>query len=366
MATDNKSPVHAIQEKHGATFTEEDGGWFWSDNFGDTNAEFAAIRKGASMWDVYALQKWDLTGPDAARAAQRLFTNNLATLVSGQVRYGAMVDESGLMIDDGTIFKLSDDHWWVFTNSPEYAAELSKRTSDLTYDIVNRTSEMPVLSIQGPRSREILQALTDTNLHDIRYFRFLAEPVTLAGIPVRVLRTGFSGELGFELIPRREDAESLWLKLVESGVTPVGTDAVQIARAESGLIIMESDYFPGKTSPYDVSLDKMIALDGDLDFIGKEALRKVAANPPHRFKTLRIDGATVPADGAAVMKNGEHVGTVTSPVMSPDFGVLGLAVLRTEFSGDGELVEVALPDGKTTATVTILSIHDPDKRKPRS
>lgn len=365
MATDNRSPVHEIQEKHGATFTEEDGGWFWSDNFGDVTAEFRAIRDGASMWDVYALQKWDITGQDAARAAQRLFTNNLATLVSGQVRYGAMVDESGLMIDDGTIFKLGDDHWWVFTNSPDYAEALASSASDLSYDIVNRTHEMPVLSIQGPKSREILQGLTDAKLADLRYFRFWADPVTLAGMPVRVLRTGFSGELGFELIPRREDEVALWQKLVDLGVTPVGTDAVQIARVEAGLIIMEADYFPGKTSPYDVSLDKMIALDSDLDFVGKDALRKVAANPPHRLKTLRIDGETVPADGAAVLKNGEHVGTVTSPVSSPDYGVIGLAVLRTEYSGDGEILEVALPEGSTTASVTILSIHDPDKRKPR-
>ena len=366
MSTDNRSPIHAIQERHGATFTEEEGGWFWSDNFGNVDAEFEAIRNTASMWDVFALQKWDVTGADAARAAQRLFTNNLSTLVPGQVRYGAIVDESGLMLDDGTIFKLADDHWWVFTNSPDYADSLAAVAGDLDYNIENRTLNMPVLSIQGPKSREILQGLTDANLSEIRYFRFLLAPVDVAGFPVRVLRTGFSGELGFELIPRREDAEALWLALVAAGVTPVGTDAVQIARIESGLIIMESDYFVGKTSPYDVSLDKMIALDGDLDFVGKDALRKVATNPPNRFKTLRIAGDVVPEDGAAVLKNGEPIGTVTSPAASPTFGVLGLAVLRSEFAKDGEVVDVALPNGTTTASVTLLSIHDPDKRKARS
>ena len=366
MTTDNRSPVHAIQEKHGATFTEEDGGWFWSDNFGNVDAEFEAIRNTASMWDVFALQKWEVTGPDAGRAAQRIFTNNLTTLVPGQVRYGAMVDESGLMLDDGTVFKLADDHWWVFTNSPDYDESLAAVAGDLNYSIVNRTHQMPVLSIQGPKSREILQGLTDTDLSGIRYFRFLLDPITVAGFPVQVLRTGFSGELGFELIPKREDTERLWLALVAAGVTPVGTDAVQIARIESGLIIMETDYFIGKTSPYDVSLDKMIALDADVDFVGKEALRKTAANPPNRLKTLRIDGDVVPADGAAVLKNGEHVGTVTSPAASPTFGVIGLAVLETDFSRDGETLEVALPDGATTASVTVLSIHDPDKRKARS
>jgi aminomethyltransferase len=366
MTSDNRSPVHAIQEKHGATFTEEDGGWFWSDNFGDVEAEFRAIRDGASMWDVFALQKWDVTGQDAGRAAQRLFTNDLASMAAGQVRYGALVDDSGLMIDDGTVFKLADDHWWVFTNSPGYADALAAAAGDLSYSIANRTHQMPVLSVQGPKSREILQGLTDTSLSDLRYFRFLLEPVTIAGVPVTLLRTGFSGELGFELIPPRDQAEQLWLSLVAAGVTPIGTDAVQIARIESGLIIYEADYFAGKTSPFDVSLDKMVALDADIDFVGKEAMRRVAANPPNRLKTLRIDGDTVPADGAAVLKNGEHVGTVTSPAASPDFGVIALAVLETDFSGNGQVLEVALPTGSTTATVTGLSIHDPDKRKPRS
>ena len=148
--------------------------------------------------------------------------------------------------------------------------------------------------------------------------------------------------------------------------TPVGTDAVQIARIESGLIIMETDYFVGKTSPYDVSLDKLIALDADIDFVGKDALRRVAAHPPNRFKTLRIEGNMVPEDGAAVMKNGEQVGTVTSPAASPKFGVIGLAVLRTDVSADGQTVEVTLPEGTASATVDGLSIHDPDKRKARS
>ena len=129
---------------------------------------------------------------------------------------------------------------------------------------------------------------------------------------------------------------------------------------------METDYFVGKTSPYDVSLDKLIALDADIDFVGKDALRKVAPNPPNRFKTLRIAGNVVPEDGAAVMKNGEQVGTVTSPAASPKFGVIGLAVLRTDVSADGQAVEVTLPEGTAPAMVDGLSIHDPDKRKARS
>lgn len=364
--TDNRSPLHEIQDKRGATWLEEDGGWFWVNNFGDPDGEFRAIREGASLWDVFALQKWDVTGPDAARAAQRMFANNLSTLQVGQVRYGAIVNNDGLMVDDGTVYKRGDDHWWVFTNSPEFDQALAEVAGDLNYTIVNKTHQMPVLSVQGPKSREILQSLTDYDMSSLRYFRFELEPVTIAGIPVNLLRTGFSGELGFELIPAREDAERLWQILVDNGVVPVGLDAVDIARAEAGLIIMETDYFAGKTSPFDVSLDKMVALDDELEFIGKDALRKVAANPPNRFKTLRIDGDVAPEAGAAVLSNGEEVGTVTSPVESPQFGVISLAVIRTDLATDGQKLDVALPDGTASATVDVLSIHDPQKKKPRS
>lgn len=367
MATDNRSPVHDVQQQRGASFLEEEGGWFWVNNFGDVEAEFAAIRQSASMWDVYALQKWDVTGPDAQRAAQRMFANNLSTMVPGQVRYGPVVNDAGIMLDDGTVFKHADDHWWVFTNSNDFDESLAAVSSDLNYTITNRTHEMPVLSVQGPKSRDILQSLTKEDLSGIKYFRFLLQPIELAGVMVHVLRTGFSGELGFELIPRPDDAESLWRALVDAGVTPVGLDAVQISRIEAGLIIMETDYFAGKTSPYDVSLDSVIALDADVDFLGKNALRGVAQDPPNRLVTLRIDGDQVPEDGAAVLHDGDPVGSVTSPVKSPTYGVIGLAVVRTSVANNGDSLTVTLPDGMSaTATVDVLSIHDPDKRKARS
>jgi len=113
-------------------------------------------------------------------------------------------------------------------------------------------------------------------------------------------------------------------------------------------------------------LDKMVALDGNLEFIGKDALSKVAASPPNRFKTLRIEGNVAPDAGAAVLHNGEEVGSVTSPVTSPAFGVIGLAVIRTDLATEGQKLDVALPEGTATATVDVLSIHDPQKKKPRS
>ena len=365
MSADNKSVLQDIQEQRGATFMQ-DGDWYWMVNAGDPIAEYEAIRTGVSLWDVYALQKWDVTGPDARQALQRVFTNNLATLAVGQVRYAAFVDEAGAMIDDGTVYKHADDHYWAMTNADDFGDTLRAANPGLDFDVTYRTHQMPVISVQGPGSRDLLQGLTDFDLSTLKYFWFVPERVQLAGVPVWLLRTGFSGELGFEVIPDRGDAVALWTRLSELGAVPVGLDAVEIARIEAGLIIMAVDYQVGETSPFDVGLDKTVSTVADLDYRGRPVLAAAATAPANRFKTLRIDGGQVPEYGAEVLHGDEVVGTVTSPTESPRFGVIGLAVIRADLAENGNQVEVAVGDGRVKATVTDLSIHDPEKKKARS
>jgi aminomethyltransferase len=363
MSAANKSVLTEIQEKQGATFME-DGEWYWTVNLGDPAAEYEAIRSGVSLWDVYALQKWDVTGPDACAAVQRVFTNNLSTLAVGQVRYGAFVDDAGAMIDDGTVYKLGDDQFWVMTNSDVFGDVIREASPDADIEIAYRTHEMPVISVQGPGSRDMLQGLTDYDVSSLKYFRFVPERIQLAGVPVWLLRTGFSGELGYELIPNRDDAVAVWAKLCDLGAVPVGLDAVEIARIEAGLVIMAVDYQVGETSPFDVGLDKTVSAAAD--FRGKDALSASAAAPANRFKTLKIEGGEAPEYGADVFHGDEVVGTVTSPTDSPRFGVIGLAVLRSDLAENGTQLEVAAAGGRVKATVTDLSIHDPEKQKARS
>ncbi len=365
MTSAIQSVLHQVQVDVGGEFME-DAGWTWFTTFGDPVKEYEAIRSGASVWDVYALQKWDVRGAGAQQAIQRTFANNLGTLAVGQVKYGPFVDESGLMTDDGTVYKHADDHFWVMTNGTNYDETFAAANPGSDVTVVNRTLEMPVLSVQGPGSRELVQGLTDYDVSSLRYFRFATEKVTVAGIEVWLLRTGFSGELGFELIPAAGDAVALWRALTAAGAVPIGLDAVELARVEAGLIIVGVDYAPGETSPLDLSLDKTIALGDDVDYVGKAALVAAAAAPANRFKTLRIAGGTVPEYGAEVLLDGTAVGVLTSPIDSPRFGVIGLAILRSDLAENGQLVDVVVGDGTASATVDDLSIHDPEKKKARS
>jgi aminomethyltransferase len=294
-----------------------------------------------------------------------VFTNDVGTQSVGQVRYGAFLDDDGTFVDDGTVFKHADDHYWVLTNTTGFGDHWAAQTAGLDYTAENRTHEMPLISVQGPGSRDLLQSLTGTDLSSLRYFHFCTEPVVLAGVPVWLSRTGFSGEIGFELFPARAGAVAVWTALEEGGAVPIGLDTIEPARIEAGLIIYSTDYTPGTHNPYDVSLDRMVAMSSDADFVGKGALAAVVAAPPKRLKTLRLEGSELPEAGADVVKDGAVVGTLSSRVDSPTYGLIGLAMLATEHSADGTLLEVAAGPGRVPATVAPLSIKDPDKKRPR-
>ncbi|MFZ0322514.1 MAG: aminomethyltransferase family protein [Actinomycetes bacterium] len=360
-----RSALYEVQARQGATFEDFDGA-IWTMDLGDTPGEYEAIRTGGAMWDVYALVKWTVEGSDAARALQRVFTNDVGSMSDGQVRYGGFTDAEGNLLDEGTVYRRGAGHYYAFTNTDSFGAHLAEHSAGLDVVATNETAQMPLISVQGPRSREVLQGLTGTDLSSLRYFRFLTERVEVAGIPVLLSRTGFSGELGFEMIPDRENAEPLWLALAEVGVTPIGFHAVEMARVEAGLIVFGYDYEPGTRSPFDVGLDAVVALGADADFLGRDALAAVAAAPPNRFKTLRIDSPDAPEYGSDVTLDGEVVGTLTSPSVSPRLGTIGLAVLRSDVAANGNTLAVSVGGTTVTAVVDELSLYDPQKRRPRS
>ncbi len=364
MSDPIRSVLHDIQESQGGTF-RDDSGWFWTDTFGDHPAGYEAVRDGVAIWDVYPLVKWDVRGPGAQAAIQRVFTRNLAAQQVGQVLYGAVVDAEGLMVDDGTIYKHGDDHYWVLTNSDEWGDYARSHSPDAEFTADNLTHEMPLISVQGPKSREMLQSLTSTDLSDLGYFRFLTERIEVAGITTWIARTGFSGEIGYELIADRDGAVGLWQALSDAGAVPMGLDTLEPVRMEAGLIVYYADYTPGEQTPFDVSLDRMVALSSAAEFLGKDQLAQIAAAPPYRLKTLVLEGDQLPDDGSAVLKDGAEIGTMTSRAVSPRLGSLALARIATEHAVDGDSVEVAVAEGTVAAKIAPLSIKDPEKRLPR-
>ncbi|TMJ96852.1 MAG: aminomethyl transferase family protein [Actinobacteria bacterium] len=354
-----------VQRERDADMMEWEG-WYWPNHFGDPVAEHNAVRNDVGVWDESPLRKWDFRGPDALAAADRIFTNDMAALEVGQVRYAPFCDENGKMVGDGTVFKFADDHAWVITALDSDLDHFHDVVGDLGVEIEPITERLPHLQLQGPRSREVLSSLTEVGVEGLRYFRFWPEQISVGGSPCWVSRTGYSGELGYEIFCAPDHAEELWATLTGAGARPYGLAAVETLRIESGLIFIGYDYFQHETDPFDMSLDKVIRLEKG-DFNARAALDQTAKDPPHRMVTLEVDGSEVPEYGAAVTRDGGAAGTLTSPCESPTLGaVIGLAVLETRFADKGTEVEVAVGDGTARARVADFPIYDPEKTRPRA
>ncbi len=360
MTEENRSPLHAWHVAHGGEFLWEDG-YPWMMHEGrDPLEEYEAVRTATGLWDLFSTCKYEVTGPDAGRLVQRRFTNTLDGMADGSVRYGAFVNTDGRMIDDGNVYKHADDRYWVMINSAAIDDWFRETAGDLDSSIAHRTNDLAMIAVQGPTSMTTLQGLTERDLGDLRYFRFWPEPTTVAGREAWVLRTGFSGEKGYEVVVTPDDASTVWDALIEAGGTPFGLTAIDLARTEVGLIIIAVDYDPGEISPWDLSMDRFIKTDTEC--VGALALAAYGENPPKRFKTLQIQSETAPEYGASVTKDGNEVGKVTSPAVSPRLGTIGLAILNADAAEEGEKVEV----GDAVATVARLGLYDPEKRRPRA
>ena len=354
-----------VQRELGCEFMDWEG-WYWPNHFGDAIAEHHAVRNAVGVWDESPLRKWHFRGKDALAAADRIFTNDMLSLEVGQVRYAPFCDENGKMVGDGTVFNQGNDEAWVVTALDSDLDHFHGVVKGLDVSIENMTEEAPHIQVQGPGSRDLLAGLTEADVQSLRYFRFWPDPVQVGGVPAWVSRTGYSGELGYEIFCDPQHAEDLWSAVTGAGAKPYGLAAVETLRIESGLIFIGYDYFQHETDPFDMSLDKVIRLDTG-DFHGKDALAETAKAPPRRLVTLQLDGSDVPEYGAAVTVDGEAAGTLTSPCESPTLGrVIGMAVLETRFADRGTRVDVALGDGTSPATVETLPIYDPEKRRPRS
>jgi aminomethyltransferase len=360
-----RTAFDASQRELGCEFVDWEG-WLWPNHFGDSIAEHRAVRDGVGVWDESPLRKWDFRGPDALAAADRIFTNDMLGLQIGQIRYAPFCDADGKMVGDGTVFKFEDTHAWVITALDSDLAHFEEVTDGLDVTIEPITGAWPHVQLQGPRSRDLLAALCDADVSGLGYFRFFPEQVRVGAVAAWVSRTGYSGELGYEIFCAPDDAPELWNALTNAGALPYGLAAVETLRIESGLIFIGYDYFQHETDPFDVSLDKVVRLDTG-DFHGKQALAETAKRPPRRMVTLALDGSGVPEYGAVVTKAGEPVGTLTSPCHSPSIDrVIGLAVLDTPLAALGERVDVAVGDATVPATVDPLPVYDTDKRRPRA
>ena len=245
--------------------------------------EYWAIRNSAALIDVTPLMKYIIKGKDASRLLNRVVTRDMDKLKVGQVYYTGWCDDEGKMIDDGTISRL-DEATYRMTSADPSLRWLSMNSVGLDVDVTEVTDNVAALSFQGPNSRKILNKVADDPVDALKYFRLMQNQVD--GIPVTISRTGYTGDLGFEIWMDAKDALTIWDALMDAGadygITPVGILAMDMARVEAGLFMIEVDYTstnhawiePQKSSPFELGLDWTVALDKQGYFVGRRALER--------------------------------------------------------------------------------------------
>ena len=350
----------------------------WMDLFGywaplvvtDTQEEYRAVREAAGVMDFTMLRKVDLDGEGALDLVNGLVSRNVSKLTPGRIAYGALTDEDGKMVDDCTTMMRAPDHVrFCGANDRDYEI-FSAKAEGTDVSVREFTDDMPHLCVQGPKSREILQAMTDADLSGstFPYYTF-REDVSIAGIPVFMTRLGYTAELGYELWVERDRAFDLWDALLEAGepkgMKVIGMVALDLFRIEGGFIIGGIEYDPS-VSPYECGLGWSVELDKG-DFQGREALERDREATKLRLTSVVLERGGDEASGAQLGVEGEEVGLVTQAVESPYLGgkTLGLAKVRKDLAQPGQRLEAQIDGSLVPGEVVEHPVYDKERKRAK-
>ncbi len=373
---------HSRTSKHTRNFTEYAGYWL-ANSYTSHGAldEYWACREKAAVIDLSPLRKYEVTGPDAELLMQTCVTRDMRRLAVGQVVYTAMCYENGGMIDDGTVFRLGQDNFRWIGGSDESGIWLREQAQKLGLEawVRNSTDQLHNLQVQGPNSRDILRKIIWTRpdqatVDELGWFRFsIARIGDEHGIPLVVSRTGYTGELGYEVFCHPKHAPEVWDAIWEAGeefgLTPLGLEALDMLRVEAGLIFAGYE-FSDQTDPFEAGIPFTVPLKTkEDDFIGKASLIERQQHPQRVLVGLELSGDEVAANGDCVNIGRNQVGEITSAVRSPILRKnLALCRIQVEHSEAGTEVEVGKLDGKQKrlpAKVVGFPFYDPTKSRVR-
>ncbi len=356
--------------------------------------EYAAIRGTAALIDVTPLFKYRIRGRDAARLLDRVVTRDVARCTAGQVMYTPWCDPDGKVIDDGTITRL-DEREFRMTSAHSNLRWLHQNAVGMEVEIQDETAQVAALSLQGPRSRDILQGVADRDLASLGFFR--AAPAVLGGVPVTVTRTGYTGDLGYEIWVGNDRAEPLWDLLIAagdpSGLVPTGLLAMDLARIEAGLLLIDVDYVSSrralieqqKSSPFELNLGWTVARE-KAPFVGQRALEaERERGSPWQLRGLVVDWDSLESlyaelglppqlptiawrTSVPVYVDGRQVGYATSGCWSPLLKrSIALAHLETPHAEPGSQVAIETTvehrRKRARATVVKTPFFDPERKR---
>ena len=328
--------------------------------------EYNAIRNAAALIDISPLFKYLVTGPDASRLVDRVMTRDVRVMDVGQVFYTPWCDEQGMVIDDGTVSRL-DEQRFRWTSADPTLRWITQNAAGLRVDIEDVSETTAALALQGPMAARVLRAAADANIETLRYFR--VRHGRIAGVPVDISRTGYTGDLGYEIWMPSERALDVWDALMTAGqafeLKPAGMLALDVARTEAGLLLLDVDYVGSRKalipsqrySPYEMGLSRLVSLDKG-PFVGRAALVEERRHGPRRqIVGLEIEWAEVealyekkglaPVAPAAtsrvavpVVRGSKQIGRATTTAWSPSLKrLIALATIDRPYDDQGSRVQ---------------------------
>ncbi len=359
--------------------------------------EYAAIRHAAALIDVSPLFKYRVSGPDAELLTNRVFTQDTAKMKTGQIVYTPWCDPDGSVRQEGTVFRLSDDAYQVCSVEPTLGW-MERNAVGLDVSISDHSTDTAVLALQGPTSRDILVQVASAEVANLKFFHWMDSSIN--GIPVMISRTGYTGDLGYEVWIRSADAVQVWDVLMEGGrahnITPCGLEAMDIARVEAGFVLLNVDYESSESallphhrmSPYELGFGWAVKLSKDVNFVGRQALIEAKRNNSAERKLIGLmidwpeleelylsagvmpDLPLVPCRDPVPIYNqsGKQIGRATTRVWSTMLKkYLALATVEAKYAAKGSklLMEQTVDYERKTveAVVCKLPFFRPDRMR---
>ena len=366
-----RTPFFEATQRHGAKGYTVYNHMLFPIRFDDLEAEYWKLVNEVTLWDVGVERQIQITGPDAFEFTNLLTPRDLTDCEVGQAKYVAITAPDGGIINDPVLLRLAEDRFWLALADSDVLLWAKGLAHGLGMQVELVELQVAPIQIQGPKSKQVMQALLGEQVLGLKYYYFIQTAVQ--GMPVIVTRTGWSGEVGYEIyLLDSGQGSALWESVMEAGkpynLAPTGPS--DIRRIEAGILNYGAD-ITLEDNPYEVGLGWMVDLDQESDFIGKPALARIAREGPRRkLVGVEIEGAPVEFNMTKwpVSAGGALVGRITSAIYSPSLKKnIGYAMLPLEHSELGTELSVAVPDsGERRATVVPRPFVDPDKDIPKN
>ena len=326
--------------------------------------EHNAVRHEVGVFDVSHMGEVRVTGPDACKFVNHIFTNDITGAPDGQIYYGQMCFENGGTVDDLLVYKVGDEEYFLVINAANIDKDVDwivRNAEGFDVRINHQSSEYGELAVQGPKAEEVLEKLLDLPLKDIAFYNF--KTFEKDGEEIIVSRTGYTGEDGFEVYGSHDFTCRLWDKLMDAGVQPCGLGCRDTLRFEVGLPLY-GDELSDTITPLEAGLGIFVKLDKP-EFIGKEALaQQKAEGLKRRIVGLELEGNAIPRHGYPVEVNGEVVGEVTTGYRSISTGKsVAMAMVKKPFDKLGTEVEVRIRKKTFPAKVVKKRFYDKNYKK---